>query len=90
MVKKLRIKRLFTRNVIDAVIPEDVKKGNFPVIAMDGYEKRRFVVPVSYLKRDSLVRLFERAAEEYGFNHEGVVVIPCRPTELERILSQQD
>ncbi|KAI3730314.1 hypothetical protein L1987_61483 [Smallanthus sonchifolius] len=87
MVERLQ-KRLFVRN-IDGV-PEDVKEGHFAVIAVDEYEERRFVIPVSYLKRASFVKLLERAAEEYGFEHEGAVVIPCRPSELERMLAQQD
>ncbi|XP_021975655.2 auxin-responsive protein SAUR50-like [Helianthus annuus] len=87
MVEKLQ-KRFFVRNIEG--VPEDVKEGHFAVIAVDEYEERRFVVPVSYLKWDLFVKLLERAAEEYGFEHEGAVVIPCRPSELERILAQQE
>ncbi|XP_076916465.1 auxin-responsive protein SAUR50-like [Bidens hawaiensis] len=88
MVEKLQ-KRLFVKN-IDGGVPEDVKEGHFAVIAVDEYEERRFVVPVSCLKQASFVKLLERAAEEYGFEYDGVVVIPCRPSELERILAQQE
>ncbi|KAJ0763874.1 putative small auxin-up RNA [Helianthus annuus] len=87
MVEKLQ-KRFFVRSIEG--VPEDVKEGHFAVIAVDEYEERRFVVPVSYLKWDLFVKLLERAAEEYGFEHEGAVVIPCRPSELERILAQQE
>ncbi|KAJ9178064.1 hypothetical protein P3X46_009980 [Hevea brasiliensis] len=28
-------------------------------------------------------------AEEYGFDHEGALAIPCRPSELEKILADE-
>ncbi|PWA89549.1 small auxin-up RNA [Artemisia annua] len=83
MVEKLQ-KKLSVKH-IDGV-PQDVKQGHFAVIAVDGYDERRFVVPVSYLKHDSFVRLMKQAAEEHGFDHEHAVMIPCRPSELERML----
>jgi|UniRef100_A0A2N9EYY9 SAUR family protein len=70
-------------------VPEDVKEGHFSVIAVDGNEPKRFVVPLSYLTHPTFVRLLEQAAEEYGFDHEGALSIPCRPSELERILGEQ-
>ncbi|XWS29012.1 hypothetical protein CRYUN_Cryun25bG0120200 [Craigia yunnanensis] len=33
--------------------------------------------------------LLEQAEEEYGFDREGALTIPCRPSELERILAEQ-
>lgn len=87
MVEKLQ-KSLFVRNFDQ--VPQDVKEGHFAVIAVDEYEERRFVVPVSYLKRGSFVRLLERAAEEYECDYEGAVVIPCRPSELEKMVAQLD
>ncbi|KAL8245453.1 hypothetical protein R6Q59_011711 [Mikania micrantha] len=68
------------------MVPEDVKEGHFAVIAADDDEERRFVVPLAYLDQPSFQRLLERAAEEYGFNHEGALMVPCRPSELEWIV----
>ncbi|CAK7332227.1 unnamed protein product [Dovyalis caffra] len=31
----------------------------------------------------------EQAAEEYGFDHEGALTIPCQPSQLEMILEEQ-
>lgn len=70
-------------------VPEDVKEGHFAVIAMDNEEHRRFVVPLSYLAHPTFVSLLEQAAEEYGFDREGALTIPCRPSELERILAEE-
>ncbi|XP_076946453.1 auxin-responsive protein SAUR50-like [Bidens hawaiensis] len=65
---------------------KDVKEGHFAVIAADEYVERRFVVPIECLHRPSFLRLLERAAEEYGFDHEGALMILCRPSELEWML----
>lgn len=70
-------------------LPNDVKEGHFAVIAVDDDELKRFIVPLSYLTHPSFLRLLEQAAEEYGFDHEGALTIPCRPSELEHILKEQ-
>ncbi|KAK9266374.1 hypothetical protein L1049_013984 [Liquidambar formosana] len=70
-------------------VPDDVKEGHFAVMAVDDEEPRRFVVPLTYLTHPAFLRLLEQAAEEYGFDHEGALTIPCRPCELERILAEQ-
>ncbi|XVF46268.1 hypothetical protein PTKIN_Ptkin03bG0014200 [Pterospermum kingtungense] len=72
-----------------AYVPEDVKKGHFAVIAEYGEEPRRFVVPLTYLTHPRFLMLLEQAADEYGFDREGALTIPCRPSELERILADQ-
>lgn len=69
-------------------VPEDVKEGHFAVIAVDGEQLQRFVVPLSCLTHPGFIRLLEQAAEEFGFNHGGALAIPCRPSELERILAE--
>ncbi|KAL2456991.1 SAUR-like auxin-responsive protein family [Abeliophyllum distichum] len=70
-------------------VPNDVKEGHFAVIAVDDDEFKRFIVPLSYLTHPSFLRLLEQAAEEYGFDQDGALTIPCRPTELDRILAEQ-
>ncbi|KAK7844226.1 auxin-responsive protein saur50 [Quercus suber] len=45
-------------------VPEDVKEGHFSVIAVNGDEPKRFVVPLSYLTHPTFLRLLEQAAEE--------------------------
>ncbi|KAL3750981.1 auxin-induced protein 6B [Eucalyptus grandis] len=68
-------------------VPDDVKEGHFAVVALEGDQPKRFVIPLSYLAHPTFLRLLEMAAEEYGFEHEGALAIPCEPSELERILS---
>ncbi|QCD88142.1 auxin-induced protein 15A-like [Vigna unguiculata] len=66
----------------------DVKEGHFVVIAKDNEEAKRLVVPLSFLKNSTFLKLLEEAAEEYGFDQHGALTIPCRPSELEMLLNQ--
>ncbi|XP_047319783.1 auxin-responsive protein SAUR21-like [Impatiens glandulifera] len=56
----------------------DVPKGHFAVYVGE-CEKRRFVLPISYLQNPSFQSLLKKAEEEFGFNHPtGGLTIPCR------------
>ncbi|KAK9940056.1 hypothetical protein M0R45_016731 [Rubus argutus] len=67
-------------------VPQDVKEGHFAVIAADGGQMKRFVVALSYLSHPRFLDLLKQAAEEYGFDREGALTIPCPPSDLEKIL----
>ncbi|KAL5730235.1 hypothetical protein ACHQM5_003083 [Ranunculus cassubicifolius] len=70
-------------------VPKDVKEGHFAVIAIGDGQPKRYIVALSYLTHPAFRRLLEKAAEEYGFDHESALTIPCRSSELETILAQQ-
>ncbi|KAE8724692.1 Auxin-responsive protein SAUR20 [Hibiscus syriacus] len=54
-----------------------VPKGHFSVYVGEA-EKKRFVVPISFLKHPSFQNLLSQAEEEYGFSHPmGALTIPC-------------
>ncbi|KAL5788782.1 hypothetical protein ACOSP7_005731 [Xanthoceras sorbifolium] len=54
-----------------------VPKGHFAVYVGET-EKKRFVVPLSYLKHPSFQNLLCQAEEEFGFDHPaGGLTIPC-------------
>ncbi|XP_057510029.1 auxin-responsive protein SAUR22-like [Actinidia eriantha] len=56
----------------------DVPKGYFTVYVGES-EKKRFVVPISYLNQPSFQDLLSQAEEEFGFDHPmGGLSIPCR------------
>ena len=55
----------------------DVPKGFFAVYVGES-EKKRFVVPISFLNKPSFQDLLTRAEEEFGFHHPmGGLTIPC-------------
>lgn len=57
----------------------DVLKGFFAVsVGETQNQKKRFVVPVSYLNQPLFQDLLNKAEEEFGFNHPmGGLTIPC-------------
>ncbi|KAJ4716673.1 Auxin-responsive protein [Melia azedarach] len=55
----------------------DVPKG-FLAVYVGETQKKRFVVPVSYLNHPLFQDLLSKAEEEFGFNHPmGGLTIPC-------------
>ncbi|KAJ8767123.1 hypothetical protein K2173_013520 [Erythroxylum novogranatense] len=54
-----------------------VPKG-FVAVYVGEAEKKRFIIPVSYLNHSSFQDLLSRAEEEFGFDHPmGGLTIPC-------------
>ncbi|OIW09128.1 hypothetical protein TanjilG_11266 [Lupinus angustifolius] len=94
VVEKLQKKLLLVRNKTSSnfdksYVPDDVKEGHFAVIAEGGDEPKRLVMPLSCLRNSTFLKLLAQAEEEYGYDHDGALTFPCRPSELERILTQQ-
>ena len=48
-------------------------------------EKQRVLVPVTHFNHPLLGKLLEDAEKVYGFDHPGVITIPCRVSEFERV-----
>ncbi|KAF8113918.1 hypothetical protein N665_0044s0032 [Sinapis alba] len=58
---------------------ELVPKGHVAVYVGEQVEKKRFVVPISYLNHPLFRNFLRCAEEEFGFNHPmGGLTIPCR------------
>ncbi|KAJ4827125.1 hypothetical protein Tsubulata_002475 [Turnera subulata] len=58
----------------------DVPKGCLAVYV--GYQRTRFVIPISYLSQPSFHDLLSQAEEEFGYDHPtGGLTIPC-PEEI--------
>lgn len=59
-----------------------VPKGHFPIYVGEE-EKKRFVIPISYLKHPSFQNLLSRAEEEFGIDHQmGGLTIPYAEIEF--------
>ncbi|XXG74944.1 hypothetical protein AAC387_Pa07g3551 [Persea americana] len=56
-------------------LPLDVPKGHFAVYV--GEKRSRFIVPISYLSHPEFQSLLQRAEEEFGFDHDMGLTIPC-------------
>ncbi|KAK8699052.1 hypothetical protein V6N13_115149 [Hibiscus sabdariffa] len=55
-----------------------VPKGYFAVYVGES-QKKRFIVPISFLNQPSFQKLLSVSEEEFGFNHPmGGLTIPCR------------
>ncbi|XP_059647578.1 auxin-responsive protein SAUR22-like [Cornus florida] len=66
----------------------NVPKGYFAVYVGES-EKKRFVVPISYLNQPSFQDLSSQAEEEFGFYHPmGGLTIPCKEDIFIDITSQ--
>jgi SAUR family protein len=64
--------------------PPDVPRGYCPVYV--GAEQRRFVIPTGYLAHPVFRLLLEKAEEEFGFQHQGALAIPCETEAFKYIL----
>ncbi|XP_071722720.1 protein SMALL AUXIN UP-REGULATED RNA 16-like [Rutidosis leptorrhynchoides] len=66
-----------TKNSSDSSgrLPDDVPKGHFAIYIGDN--RRRFIVPISWLGHPEFQYLLHRAEEEFGFNHDMGLTIPC-------------
>ncbi|KAJ9132764.1 hypothetical protein P3X46_033601 [Hevea brasiliensis] len=64
-----------------------VPKGHFAVYVGET-QKKRFVVPISYLKNPSFQKLLSQVEEEFGFNHPmGGLTIPCSEEHFTELIS---
>ncbi|KAK9690963.1 hypothetical protein RND81_09G166700 [Saponaria officinalis] len=65
-----------------------VPKGHLAVYVGDN-EKKRFVVPLSFLDEPIFQDLLDRPEEEFGFNHPmGGLTIPCNEEAFVKLTSQ--
>ncbi|KAF5753035.1 SAUR family protein [Tripterygium wilfordii] len=55
--------------------PDDVPKGHFVVYV--GEKRSRYIIPISWLSNPEFQTLLQSAEEEFGFNHDMGLTIPC-------------
>ncbi|KAJ9132762.1 hypothetical protein P3X46_033599 [Hevea brasiliensis] len=62
----------------------NVPRGHFVIyVGEEQKKKKRFVVPISYLKQPSFQKLLSKAEEEFGFSYPmGGLVLPCPEDEF--------
>lgn len=60
----------------DQGLPLDVPKRHFVVYV--GENRTRYIVPIAYLTRPEFQSLLQQAEEEFGFDHDMGLTIPCQ------------
>ncbi|KAL1198628.1 Protein SMALL AUXIN UP-REGULATED RNA 51 [Cardamine amara subsp. amara] len=65
--------------------PLDVPKGHFVVYV--GENRVRYVVPISFLTRPEFQLLLQQAEEEFGFDHDMGLTIPCEEVVFQSLTS---
>ncbi|XP_018629717.1 auxin-induced protein 6B-like [Nicotiana tomentosiformis] len=74
----------------EEVVPNDVKEGYFAVFSVNPEEEpKRFVVELHWLTNPKFLNLLKQAEDEYGFVQKGVLEVPCRAEELQKILQHK-
>ncbi|XP_004500950.1 auxin-responsive protein SAUR50 [Cicer arietinum] len=63
----------------------DVPKGHFVVYV--GENRSRYIVPISFLSRPEFQNLLHKAEEEFGFDHDMGLTIPCDQHVFESLTS---
>ncbi|CAI0435301.1 unnamed protein product [Linum tenue] len=66
-------------------LPLDVPKGHFVVYV--GENRSRYIVPISFLSRPEFQTLLHQAAEEFGFDHDMGLTIPCEEVVFQSLTS---
>ncbi|CAN0880371.1 Auxin-responsive protein SAUR40 [Linum grandiflorum] len=81
------IKRTFSFTDVSATAASNgvVPKG-YVAVSVGREEMKRYVVPTEYLAHRAFGLLLREAEEEFGFQHEGVLRIPCDVDAFEEIL----
>ncbi|KAE8668304.1 Auxin-induced protein X15 [Hibiscus syriacus] len=74
---KQKLQRTLLGRIGNAMVTSNVPKGHVAVYVGEG-NRKRFVIPISYLNHPLFQDLLNRAEEEFGFNHPmGGITIPC-------------
>ncbi|CAN0906349.1 Auxin-responsive protein SAUR50 [Linum grandiflorum] len=66
-------------------LPLDVPKGHFVVYV--GENRSRYIVPISFLSRPEFQSLLHKAEEEFGFDHDMGLTIPCEEIVFQSLTS---
>ncbi|KAL5713516.1 Protein SMALL AUXIN UP-REGULATED RNA 12 [Ranunculus cassubicifolius] len=63
----------------------DVQKGHFVVYV--GEKRCRYIIPISFLNHQEFQSLLQKAEEEFGFDHNMGLTIPCEETVFRSLIS---
>ncbi|ONK82027.1 uncharacterized protein A4U43_C01F35380 [Asparagus officinalis] len=78
------LKRTLSLSNTSSALCSNVPKGFLALCV--GEDMKRFIIPMEYLSHRSFGFLLREAEEEFGFEHEGVLRIPCDVSIFESIV----
>ncbi|ONK68133.1 uncharacterized protein A4U43_C05F7790 [Asparagus officinalis] len=78
------LKRSLSLSKTSPALCSSVPKGFLAMCV--GEEMKRFVIPMEYLRHRAFTVLLQEAEEEFGFEQEGVLRIPCDVSMFESIV----
>ncbi|KAK9282501.1 hypothetical protein L1049_005420 [Liquidambar formosana] len=84
-IKFLKKTLSFTDTSSLSALSNDVVPKGFLAVCV-GKELKRFTIPTEYLGHQAFGILLREAEEEFGFQQEGVLKIPCEVSVFEKIL----
>ncbi|KAL1822319.1 hypothetical protein DCAR_0310147 [Daucus carota subsp. sativus] len=64
---------------------KEIPKGCLAVIVGQGEEQQKVIIPVIYINHPLFMQLLKEAEEEYGFDHQGPINIPCHVEEFKNV-----
>lgn len=79
------LKRTLSFTDVSAAASSDAVPKGFLAVCV-GKELKRFVIPTEYLRHQAFGVLLQEAEDEFGFQQEGVLKIPCEVPVFEKIL----
>ncbi|KAL1180559.1 hypothetical protein V6Z11_A03G240300 [Gossypium hirsutum] len=80
-IKRKRIYWKLANHAAVTFCASKVEKGHFVVYSAD--KKRRFMLPLEYLKNEMVMELFTLAEEEFGIPSNGHLILPFDSTFME-------
>ncbi|XP_057819704.1 protein SMALL AUXIN UP-REGULATED RNA 12-like [Cryptomeria japonica] len=69
-------------------LPADVPKGHCAVYV--GSEQSRHIIPTKYLNHPLFRELLDKAEEEYGFDHQMGLTLPCEEVAFQYLTSMME
>ncbi|XVE67249.1 hypothetical protein DITRI_Ditri08aG0145200 [Diplodiscus trichospermus] len=82
-IGRKRITSSKTRNMMTVKKLTGVDKGHFVVYTTN---KRRFVIPLAYLRNSIFLELLKMSEEEFGLSSDGPILLPCDSVFMNYIL----
>ncbi|CBI22087.3 hypothetical protein AAG906_007260 [Vitis piasezkii] len=77
MGKKANPPPAYVRLTHDDTREDRVRKGKVPVLVGEGEVMERLLIPTKLFKHPYIVALLEMSANEFGYQQQGTLKIPC-------------